>query len=56
MRLLIELDCVCRFSFRRDATGIVFEVQYPDGCSTREVMWKKAVAGLFSMSLEVIQI
>jgi hypothetical protein len=42
------------FSFRRTANGTVSEVLYSPTSSSEGVMWKKAVASLFSMFLQVI--
>ena len=43
-----------RFSFGRTAVGTVGEVLYSRMSSPEGVMWKKAVASLFSMSLQVM--
>jgi hypothetical protein len=41
------------FSFRRTANGTVSEVLYSPTSSSEGVMWKKAVASLFSMFLQL---
>ena len=43
-----------RFSFKRDEKGVVTKVLYSSRSSSEVLMRKKAVAGILSMSLEVV--